>query len=68
MKNFKKQVINDFIPRIKEMIRKEEEHLEKLKEYKRKSSKKILFNFTKPVNVDEFISGVRKEIDEKSLV
>lgn len=53
--NFKEQLINDFIPRIKEMVKREEEHLENLKKYKRKSSNKI-FNFISLFNINDMIN------------
>ena len=62
MKNFKEQLINDFIPRIKEMIKKEEVHLINLKEYRRKSSKKI-FNFITSFNIDDMINESSKTLN-----
>ena len=60
----KEQLFTNFIPSIREMIKKEEEHLEKLKESKRKSSKKTLFNFIIPVfHDDEFITESNKMLN-----
>ena len=55
MKNFKKQLINDFIPQIKKMIKKEEEHFQQLKKYKEKYFNKT-FNFISLFNIDDMIN------------
>ena len=64
---FKQQITDDFIPRIKEMIEKEEKHIETLKEYKVKCMKPYkVFGFI-PINVGQY-DDINEMISESTKI